>query len=197
MARSEEEWYTWFKDCMLLHSSGFIPSDPVAKLTCPPSDVVAHWGEKEGRGYAFRDTDGEEYFLYVSELFKRVHQQKMVDGILPLHFARGLLEESRGGEVNWCKFAMIRCFPRWRRRPFEPLAEFADVNAPIPWTHPKVQSAQTGSESIDRSSARSEVKFTQTFASKWSSFRNSVGCRTLRMSRIGRSNVALPLVANH
>ena len=123
---------------MLLNASGFIPSDPRFRNVCPSSEVVARWGRKTGPGYAFREIDGEEYHLYVEELFCRVHQRAMVSRILPLHFARGLLEESRGGNVNWASFAMIRCFPAHKRTAFEPWPEYAEVRDPLPWTHPKV-----------------------------------------------------------
>ena len=151
MARSKQQWHAWFKRCMLLPDAGFVPSDPAAKLTSPPSDVVAHWGAKESAGYVFRESDGEEYFLYVNELFTRVHQRDMVNRTLPLHFARGLLEESRGGQVNWAKFAMLRCFAGHKRTPFTPFPDFAEVNAPLPWIHPKVMPARPTDASPEQS----------------------------------------------
>ena len=158
MDRSREDWEAWFKHCMLLPSTGFIPSDPASKLTSPPADVVAHWGEKEGTGYAFRESDGEAYHEYVKELFLRVHQREMVDRILPLHFARGLLKESRGSPVNWAAFAMRRCFPGQRRRPFEPFSEFAELGGPLPWTHPQVMPLRETAQGVQGTGGNAEVR---------------------------------------
>ena len=138
MRRTQREWEKWFKRCMVLDDTGFLPSEPNFRNVCPSSEVVARWGPKRGAGYAFREFDGERYRLYVEELFCRVHQRAMVDDILPLHFARGLLEESRGSPVNWATFAIRRCFPRHKRTPFEPWPEYANVRGPLPWSHPKV-----------------------------------------------------------
>ena len=142
---------------MLLPDAGFVSSDPAAKMVSPPSDVVAHWGQKQGKGYVFRESDGEEYFLYVNELFTRVHQREMVDRTLPLHFARGLLEESRGSQVNWAKFAMLRCFAGHKRTPFVPFPDFAEVNYPLPWVHPKVMPATVTEGTMERSIERMAV----------------------------------------
>ncbi|KAG0596475.1 hypothetical protein M758_UG257900 [Ceratodon purpureus] len=72
------------------------------------------------------------------KLYSRVHHHTMVDDILPLHFARGQLEESRGSEVNWAAFAMRRCFPGHKKTPFEPYPDYADVRDTLPWMHSKV-----------------------------------------------------------
>lgn len=97
----------------------------------------------------FRESDGEENHLYVEELFTRVHQRPMVQRLLPLHFARGLLEESRGSPVNWAGFAMVRCFSPLKRSPFQPHPDYADAREPVPWVHPKVlpEPGTTGSGS--------------------------------------------------
>ena len=147
MERSKEEWRQWFRVCMLLTGHGFIPGDPRTRNVCGRAEVIDRWGPAveyvEGvggpcRGYDFRDEDGEEYHLYVLELFQRVHQRKLQRRVLPFHFARGLAMEASGGSVNWVAFAMNRCFPRHKRSPFLPLTEYASVNTPLPWTHVKV-----------------------------------------------------------
>ncbi|KAG0574729.1 hypothetical protein KC19_VG286000 [Ceratodon purpureus] len=135
-ARRKAEWEPWFSRCMLLSASRFIPSDPNAKEVSPSADVVAMWDPKTGAGYSFKDRNGEEYYGYVCELFLRVHQRPMQDGTLPLHFARGLLEEEKGNSVNWTKFAMRRCFPGQKRRPFQPWPKYENVRGPLPSVHP-------------------------------------------------------------
>ncbi|KAG0622765.1 hypothetical protein M758_3G121600 [Ceratodon purpureus] len=152
---TEDEWAVWFETCMLLPATGFIPSDPEYRHVAPSREVVARWGEKCGSGYEFRECDSAEYHLYVEELFTRVHQRPMVERLLPLHFARGLLEESRGSPVNWAAFAMIRCFSHLKRSPFQPHPDFADATEPVPWIHPKVLpepgTSGAGSESTEPS----------------------------------------------
>ena len=135
--RRKTEWEQWFHRCLLLPNSGFVPSDPGSKHISPPSEVVTRWGEKQGAGYIFLECDGEEYYLYVCELFQRVHQRRMMNRTLPLHFARGLLEESKGNPVDWTAFAMLRCFPAQRKRPFHPWGPYEHVRRPLPWLHPK------------------------------------------------------------
>ena len=151
---------------MLLPATGFIPSDLTFRNVAPSREVVARWGEKCGPGYEFRDSDGEEYHLYVEELYARVHQCPMEYRILPLHFARGLLEESKGSDVNWAAFAMIRCFSHLKRAPFQPHPEFEDVTAPLPWKHPKVMplagDSQGGSESDDVQEVRTRTVYVET-----------------------------------
>ncbi|KAG0574909.1 hypothetical protein KC19_VG301800 [Ceratodon purpureus] len=153
VAMTEDKWAAWFETCMLLPATGFIPSDPTFRHVAPSRDVVARWGEKSGSGYEFRESDGEEYHLYVEELFTRVHQRPMVQRLLPLHFARGLLEESRGSPVNWAGFAMVRCFSPLKRSPFQPHPDYADATEAVPWVHPKVLpqpgTSGAGSESTE------------------------------------------------
>ena len=138
VAVTEDDWAIWFEKCMLLPASGFIPSHPAYRNVSPPCEVVERWGEKTGSGYTFRDSDGEAYHRYVEELYARVHQRPMVERILPLHFARGLLEELQGSDVNWTAFAVRRCFSHHKRTAFVPLPEYANVTTPLPWMNPKV-----------------------------------------------------------
>ena len=155
---TEDEWAAWFETCMLLPATGFIPSDPTFRHVAPSRDVVARWGEKSGSGYEFRESDGEEYHLYVEELFTRVHQRPMVQRLLPLHFARGLLEESRGSPVNWAGFAMVRCFSPLKRSPFQPHPDYADATEAVPWVHPKVLPQPGTSGAGSESTEAGEVK---------------------------------------
>ena len=142
-----EEWAMWFEKCMLLPACGFIPSHPAYRNVSPPCDVVQRWGEKTGvHGYPFRESDGEDYHLYVEELYNRVHQRPMPERLLPLHFARGLLEESRGSQVNWVAFAVKRCFAHHKRTQFQPLPQYANVKAALPWVNPKVMPLATESD---------------------------------------------------
>ncbi|KAG0573964.1 hypothetical protein KC19_VG225600 [Ceratodon purpureus] len=135
--RRKADWEPWFKRCMLHPSHGFIPSDPDARHISPISDVVAHWGKKHGARYTFQESNGRDYFLYVAELFQQVHQGPMFHQTLPLHFARGLLEEAKGNAMNWTAFAMLRCFPGSRKRPFRPWGPYELLKKPLPWLHRK------------------------------------------------------------
>ena len=135
--RRNADWEPWFEHCTLLPSSGFLPNDHAASHVSPPCDVIARWGAKQSDGYAFRECDVEEYYLYVSELFQHVHQRPMVNRSFPLHFARGLLEEGKGNPVDWTSFAMLRCFPAARKRPFHLWGPYEHVRRPLPWQHPK------------------------------------------------------------
>ncbi|KAG0596151.1 hypothetical protein M758_UG229000 [Ceratodon purpureus] len=74
----------------------------------------------------------------------------MEERILPMHFARGLQHESCGYPVNWAAFAMQRCFPAHRRRPFEPFPQFADLRGPLQWTHPKVMPLRRPEQGVQR-----------------------------------------------
>ena len=132
---------------MLLNGHGFVPGDPATHHVFGKHEVEARWGPAvefvEGigapcRGFELRDEDGEEYNLYVTELFERVHQRPLLRRVLPLHFARGLGVEAKGEPVNWVAFAMRRCFPGQKKTPFAPGVRFANVVAPYPWIHGKV-----------------------------------------------------------
>ena len=131
----------------MLSNRGFIPGDPLTRNFCGRAEVIDRWGPAvelvEGagapcKGYEFREEDGERYHLYVTELFQRVHQRKLVRKVLPFHFERGLAVEASGGSVNWVAFAMSRCFPRHKKSPFAPLSEYAAMDVPVPWNYNKV-----------------------------------------------------------
>ena len=105
MERSRAQWEEWFSVCMLINGLGFLPGDPVTRNICGRSEVIERWGlgveftEGAGspcRGYQFCDKDGEDYHLYVTGLFERVHQRTLLHRVLPFHFARGLAVESKG-----------------------------------------------------------------------------------------------------
>lgn len=129
----------------MLNGTGFVPGDPGSRDVFGKHEVIARHGpalDIEGggaaRGYKFRDEDGEEYNLYVIELYERVHQRTLRHGLLPLHFARGLAVESAGDPVNWVAFAMARCFPPWKKSPFAPLEKFSQVKKPFPFFNKRV-----------------------------------------------------------
>ena len=134
-----EIWRGWFRDTMLLTEGAFIPGDPKNKFMYHRETVVEYWGEKDDIGYCLREEDGVVYNNYVVELYERVHQREMRDPPrLPLHFARGLMAEADGVCVNWCAFAIKRCFPGQKKTNFNVLPKFKDVTEPLPFTWPKI-----------------------------------------------------------
>ena len=129
----------------MLTGSGFLPGDPGSRHRIGKHKIVERHGPAvefggggAARGYELREEDGEEYNLYVVELYERVHQRVLREGLLPLHFLRGLAVEREGEQVNWVGFAMARCFPTWKRTAFVPMDKFANVNTPYPFLHKRV-----------------------------------------------------------
>ena len=134
-----EKWRNWFHDTMLLTEGGFVLGDPKNKFLYHKETVVEYWGEKDDCGYSLREEDGVVYNNYVRELYERVHQREMADPLrLPLHFARGLMAKADGVCVNWCAFAIKRCFPGQKKSDFQVLPKFQDLDELVPFTWPKV-----------------------------------------------------------
>lgn len=106
MALVEESSVAWFVEFMRLHNRGVIPTVTPTEFMPSKKALVEYFGPRCGRGYTFDDQGIPAYEIYVRQLFSRVLQQPWpMSGILPFHFARGLMVEALGMEVNWADFA--------------------------------------------------------------------------------------------
>ena len=134
MAIPESSSLAWFVQFMRLSNEGLIPT--VTPTECMPSRDAQDefWGEKVGSGYKFHDQGVPEYLNYVQDLFARVLQQpRLVKGVLPFHFSRGLLAEAMGVQVNWAEFAFKATRPHQSQTDVPRLLhEFANLTAPLP-----------------------------------------------------------------
>ena len=69
-------------------------------------DMADFLGPKNGAGYIFENHGDLRYEEYVRELFKPVVQVNWpASGILPFHFARGVVAEALGMEIDWAELA--------------------------------------------------------------------------------------------
>ena len=134
MADSELCSIPWFCYYMQLPNEGVTPTvTPTSEM--PSRPALAHfWRPKRGPGYTFDNHDSPRYEVYVRELFTRVLQVKWpLSGVLPFHFARGLLAEAMGMSVNWAEFAYKST--HLHQSPcgsFRILPEFEELVAPLP-----------------------------------------------------------------
>lgn len=106
MARPDPSSIPWFVTYMRLHNNGIVPTVTPTEYM-PSRPQLAHFfGPKYGSGYVFDSHGSVEYEEYVRELHVRVSQVNWpVNSVLSFHFARGLLAEAMGDEVNWAEFA--------------------------------------------------------------------------------------------
>ena len=123
----------WFSEFMGLSSLGLVPTVTPTEYMPNQKQVAEFWGPKYESGFTFDSHGSAEYERYVQELFRRVLQvQWPVSGVLPIHFARGLLAEAMHMEVNWCEFAYKQMHPHQspHRQP-RLLPEFAGLCSPL------------------------------------------------------------------
>ena len=119
---------------MRLNNVGVTPTVTPNELMPTRQQLAQFWGPKYNSGYTFDSHGSTEYEEYTRELFIRVLQvQWPLNSVLPYHFARGLLAEARGEDVNWAEFAFIKTHPHQSRDGIpRVLPEFENLGGPLP-----------------------------------------------------------------
>ena len=96
----------WFTTFMALLNSGVVPTVTPPDQLPSRQALLQFWGRKDRHGVTFINHKNPSYALYVRELYNRVLQLKWpLNGVIPFHFARGLMAEAVGLAVNWAEFA--------------------------------------------------------------------------------------------
>lgn len=126
----------WFHEFMRLPNSGLTPTVSPAEYLPSRDDLARFFGPKHDSGFTFEDRGNAEYNLYVRELYMRVLQLPWpMNGVLQSHFARGLLAEAMGLDINWSEFGYKMTHPheiqRFSNRP-RVLDQFLDLRQPLP-----------------------------------------------------------------
>ena len=134
MSSMEVSSVCWFVSFMRLHNRGVTPTVTPTEFMPSRPDLAEYWGQRSGRGFVFQNQDIPEYEIYVRELFSRVYQLPWpLGGVLPFHFARGLMVEALSYEVNWADFAYIVTHPHQSRTGIPRiLPEYKALDAPLP-----------------------------------------------------------------
>ena len=119
---------------MALSNDGVVPTVTPTHLLPSRVALAQFWGGKQGSGYTFIDHGNPEYGLYVRELHLRVLQLPWpLSGVIPHHFARGLLAEAMGISVNWAEFAYKQTHPHQSRTgAFRLYPDFENIRHPLP-----------------------------------------------------------------
>lgn len=134
MAMVEPSSLPWFVACMRLHNRGVIPSVTPSEFMPGHKALAAFWGPRSSLGYIFNDHGVPAYEIYVRQLFSRVLQLPWpMSAVLPFHFARGLLVEALGVEVNWATFGYNSTHPHQSNSSIPRiLPEFRALVSPLP-----------------------------------------------------------------
>lgn len=138
----------WYRDMLCLSSAGFLPSKGSCHLY-PKSECRERLGAPNRVGaYPWRHRRGEEYADYVKELYERVHQKKLhPSAMLPWHFARGLLAEEDGVQVDWAQYAEGNRRGANRNARMKPLKKYRNLRRPMPFPHPPPRPVALAAES--------------------------------------------------
>ena len=130
----DESSIPWFHEVMRLHRNGLTPKVTPNEYMPSRPMLAEFWGPRAAAGYTFHDHGMAEYEAYVRELYGRVLQLPWpVSGLLPFHFARGLVVEAMGIEVNWCEYAYIVTHPPQSNRGVPRiLRQYAGLIMPLP-----------------------------------------------------------------
>ena len=124
----------WFVAYMRLHNRGCIPTVTPSEFMPGRRALAAFWGPRSSLGFMFNDQGVPAYEVYVRSLFSRVLQLPWpMSGVLPFHFARGLMVEALGVEVNWAEFGYRSTHPHQSHSGIPRiLPEFAALITPLP-----------------------------------------------------------------
>ena len=86
---------------MSLNNVGLVPSVTPTELLPNRAEMTEFWGTKSNGGFVFDNQGDPEYEVYVKDLHTRVLQLNWpITGVIPFHFARGLVAEAQGIEIN-------------------------------------------------------------------------------------------------
>ena len=123
----------WFAVYMGLHNDGLVPTVTPRELLPSKKEVLEFWGPKKSNGISFDNKGNEEYEIYIRDLYTRVLQLNWpVSGIIPLHFARGVVAEAKGVEINWAVFAFKQTHPHQSNsRIPRVLPQFSTITTPL------------------------------------------------------------------
>ena len=124
----------WFAEYMALENTGLVPSVSPTELLPSRVAMADFLGAKQGAGYEFDNHGSLLYEDYVKNLFTRVLQLKWpLSGVIPFHFARGLVAEASGTEIDWAEFAYIKTHPHQSHSGVpRVLPEFLALQTPLP-----------------------------------------------------------------
>ena len=134
MATKQVTSIQWFVVYMRLWNRGVTPTDTPSDYMPTMEALAEFWGPRTSTGFTFKDQGIPAYEVYVRELFARVHQLPWpLNSVLPFQFARGLLVEALGIEVNWADYAFRQTHPpQWRITVPRVLPEFRSLVTPLP-----------------------------------------------------------------
>ena len=124
----------WFAHYMSLNNTGLIPTVTPTELLPTRHDMAEFWGPKHGSGHYFESHGNPLYEIYVHELHSRVVQLNWpITGVIPFHFARGLLAEAQGCEIDWATFAYKVTHPHQSHSGIpRVLPQFLELREPLP-----------------------------------------------------------------
>ena len=124
----------WFVTFMRLHDVGLVPTVTPRELMPSREAVAEFMGPKVMHGFVFDDHGSPEYARYVTELFTRVLQLNWpCSSVVPFHFARGLVAEAAGEDVNWAEFAYKMTHPHQSHTGVPRIfPEYAALLVPLP-----------------------------------------------------------------
>ena len=133
MASTDLVSIAWFSVYMRISNEGLTPT--VSPTTHFPKkrELAAFWNGRSGAGYVFHNFGDIDYEDYVHELFKRVLQLEWpISGLLPFHFARGVMAEAMARDINWCEFAYKQTHPHQSRSGIpRVLPEYKQLRVPL------------------------------------------------------------------
>ena len=123
----------WFAHFMGLNDEGLVPTVTHTELMPSRWEMLEFWGQKSGAGFTFDYQGNEDYEVYIRNLFTRVMQLNWpVSGVVPFHFARSVVAEAKGIEINWAVFAYKQTHPHQSHtRIPRVLPEFTNITTPL------------------------------------------------------------------
>ena len=123
----------WYIRWMRLGDSGIIPTITPKEFFPSRRAMAAFFGPKTEAGWTFHNHGDLAYEAYVRELLRRVLQINWpLSGVMPFHFARGLVAEALGAEVSWAEFAYRQTHPHQSRSGgVRILPQFSDLKEPL------------------------------------------------------------------
>ena len=123
----------WFTHFMGLRNEGLTPTVCPTELLPSRAEMDEFWGPRTSTGWAFDNHGNEDYEIYVRELYTRVMQLNWpVSQVMQFHFARALVAEAKGQDINWAEFAYLKTHPHQSHSGIPRiLPEFVDIAVPL------------------------------------------------------------------
>jgi hypothetical protein len=99
----------WLRFSAILSHKGFLVED-ITDAQVPESLVCQYFGKKSSKsGWKFQKHTSAEDATSIYQLWRRVFDSHfMPNKEITLQFARGLIMQSQGEEINWAEFAVSR-----------------------------------------------------------------------------------------